>query len=855
VNTQRKIGWLSAAVLLNGLSAATVVPAYGQDALVEEVIVTARAREETLQDVPISVSLVSGKTIDETGIDNLEELATSVPNFTVTQDPIGDKINIRGIFTGEIASLEQSVSTFVDGVNRGRGTQSRFAFLDLERVEVLRGPQGTLFGKNTVGGALNLTTRKPTDSFDANFNAGFETELEETTLAGFVSGPISDSVRGRLAFSGSDQEEGYIENRFYNDGTPKSENYVVRGVLDWDVTASTLLRVKGEYGDFELDGQPFALRSAGPLTGLLRQQFGVESGSLTETAIGQTPGSPLEIGSSGTMAGRAKEVAATLEQKFDNGGSLEVIAAFQTLDFQRRLDADFSPLDLLGFDDTEDYEQSSLSLRYLSPDEGRFRYVAGLYYQNTDLSLTGLTSLNTPTASAVTSLACQGAGLSAADAKQLFLSVAGLGGQTPADAANQLARAGGNAAVVNACTTFGATQVFPVALGRVNTLDQRGDAIAVYGQADFDITERLGLTLGLRYTREQKDARQVVFGTDFATFNPNPGLRDPLIVLFEATPHDFPRSVLDREENKLNYSASLQWKVNDEVNAYLSTSSGFKAGGFNFAAFGPTADEAEFDPEEVKSYELGLKTKFLGGRAQVNAAYFFTNIENLQVAQFTGGTTFIVQNAAEADVQGLELDGRWQINGNLAVSASAAYTDFEFVSFPRAGCNVQQLLALRQSTFDQGTALINSGNTAAGLTAQLLGSNQTLRECSALGINNLKGRTTEQVPEYTAQVGVDYSLELGNFVVDTVADVVWNDEQFRQTDLDPETKSGSFAKTNLSLGFSRIGSQWKVMLVGRNIFDKKTFSYANDTPLLDTARQQIVDRPRTVKLQLNYDFK
>jgi outer membrane receptor protein involved in Fe transport len=840
-----------AALLLNGLS---LVTAFGQEVVVEEVIVTARAREETLQDVPISVSLVSGKTIDETGIDNLEELATSVPNFTVTQDPIGDKINIRGIFTGEISSLEQSVSTFVDGVNRGRGVQSRFSFLDLERVEVLRGPQGTLFGKNTVGGALNLTTRKPTSTFDANLNAGYETELEETTIAGFLSGPLGDSVRGRVAFSSSNQDQGYIENRFFNDDAPKSENNVVRGTLDWDLTSDALLRVRGEYGDFELDGQPFGLRTAGPLTQLLSNTFGVRSGSLTETAIGQMPGTPLFIGSSGLMEGDSQEVAVTFQQKFDSGASLEVIGAYSALDFARRLDADFSPLDLLGFDDTEDYEQTSLSVRFLSADKGRLRYVAGLYYQNTELALRGLTSLNTPTVGVVAGAPCQMAGLSPLDAQILFAAAAS---QNPALAADQLQRAG-SAAIVNACTNFGAAQVLQAPLSRVNALDQEGDAFAVYGQADYELNDKLQLTVGLRYTLEQKDARQQAFATNFGTTQRNDQLGVPLLVLFETTAHDFGRDQLDREENKLNYSTSLQWKVTDDVNAYVSTSSGFKAGGFNVAAFGPTPDEAEFDPEEVVSYELGVKTKLLNGALQFNAAYFFTNIEDLQVTQFTGGTTFIVQNAAEADIQGVELDGRWQLTKNFGLSASAAYTDFEFVSFPRAGCNVQQLLALRQGSYDLGTALRNDGNPAndpQAFAAQLLGSNQTLRECSALGINDLEGRTTEQVPEYTAQFGVDYRMELGNFALDTVADIVFNDEQFRQTDLDPATKSASFAKTNLALGFSRIGSPWKVMLVGRNIFDKQTFSYANDTPLLDNARQQIIDRPRTIKLQLNYDFR
>jgi outer membrane receptor protein involved in Fe transport len=828
---------------------ATVAPRLEE---MDEVVVTARVREETLQSVPISVSVVPGKTIDETGIDNLEELATVVPNFTVAQDPIGDKISIRGIFTGAIASLEQSVSTFVDGVNRGRGTQSRLGFLDLERVEVLRGPQGTLFGKNTVGGALNLTTRKPTATFDSVLNVSYETEFEETAVAGFISGPVAETLRGRFAFSTSDQHDGHVENRFLNESTPRAENNLVRGILDWDVTPSTLLRLRAEYNDFEVAGKAFVLRTPGPLAPLL-QSFGIQLGSFTQSAIGQTPGSPLDFGSNGFMDGDGEEFAATVQQKFSDGSSLEVVAAFSGLDFQRRLDADFSPLELLGVDDSEDYEQTSLTVRFLSPSTERFRYIGGLYYQDSDLSLTGLTSLNTPMAAALSGAGCQAAGLSAADARQLFLSAAGLAGQTPANAASQLQRAG-SAAVVNTCTTFGATQTFPTPVSRVNRLDQRGDALAVYAQADIDFASALSLTVGVRYTREQKDARQAVFATTFGTAQPNPALSLPLTALLEATPHDFGRDVLDREENKVNYSASLQWKVTGDVNAYFSTSTGFKAGGFNVAALGASPGEAEFGPEKVQSYEIGLKNNLLGGALQLNAAYFFTNIEDLQVAQFTGGTSFIVQNAAEADVQGLELDGRWQVTQKLGLSVAAAYTDFEFKSFPRAGCTAQQLLALRQSSYDLGTALL-AMNNPAGLAAQLLGSNQTQRECSGARINDLRGRTAEQLPEFTAQFGLDYRFQVGRFIVEAVSEVAWRDEVFRDTDLDPLTQSGSYAKTNLSLGLSGVGSRWKALLIGRNIFDKNTFSYVNDTPLLDNARQQLVDRPRTVRLQVQYDFK
>ena len=850
------------AVLLSSavsLAMADAAQAQQQDVLqIPEMLVTSRAREEALRDVPISLSLVSGDMIDATGIENLEDLSAVVPNFSVTQDPIGDKINIRGIFTSEVPSLEQSVSTFVDGVNRGRGTQSRLQFLDLERVEVLRGPQGTLFGKNTVGGALNLTTRKPTTQFAGSLQAAYEPELEETTLSGFLSGPLSETLRGRLAYAASDQREGFVQNQFYRDSTPTSDDISVRGTLEWDLTAMTLLRVRAEYQDFDVDGEPFGLRTAGPLASIL-QPFGVKSGSLTETAIGQPRGGLFDIGSSGTMDGDARELALTLKQDFASGGSLEIVGAFSGLDFKRQVDADFSPLDLVGFEDTEDYEQTSLSVRFLSADKGRVRYVAGLYYQQVDLKLSALNSFNPPASVPVLGPLCQAAGLTPDEALLLSFASVGFMGITPADVASQLARAG-NAAGVESCVTLGAVLALPQAISRVSTFDQDGEMMAVYGQADFDLTSNVQLTLGLRYTIEEKEASQVVFGSSFGSRTPNPDLDLNLLTFLEATPHAFGTDQLDRRENKLTYSASLQWAVTDDVNAYISASSGFKAGGFNSGALGASPDQAEFSPEEVMSYELGVKTSLFNGRAQFNAAYFFTEIEDLQVAQFTGDASFIVQNAAEAEVQGLELDGRFQITKNLVVTTAAAYTDFEFTSFRNAGCTVQQLQALRQATYEQGSALLRDGNPAndaAGYNMQLLGSFQTLRECSALGVNDLKGRTAEQVPEFTAQLGVDYHLELarGRFAIDAIAELVWNDEQFRQTDLDPTTKSGSFAKTNLSLSFYRPGTPWTLMLVGRNIFDKHTFSYANDAPLFDNVRQQIIDKPRTVRLQLQYDFR
>ena len=138
----------------------------------EEVVVTAQKRVQSLQDVPISVVAMSGDKITDAGIQSFEDIATYVPNFSVNKEGIGDRVIIRGIGSGTNAGFEQSVGTFVDGVYRGRSVQIRNAFLDVAMVEVLRGPQGTLFGKNTVAGALNITTRKPTEEFEGELSAG-----------------------------------------------------------------------------------------------------------------------------------------------------------------------------------------------------------------------------------------------------------------------------------------------------------------------------------------------------------------------------------------------------------------------------------------------------------------------------------------------------------------------------------------------------------------------------------------------------------------------------------------------------------------------------------------------------------
>lgn len=781
------------------------------------VTVTAQKREESLQDVPVSVAAVDGERLVDTSVPRLENLTELIPNFSIAQDPIGDKINIRGIQSGNNAGLEQSVSTFVDGVYRGRGVQSRFAFLDPERVEILRGPQGTLFGKNTIGGAVSITTARPTDALEYSLGAEYTFEgVDQYDLTATLSGPLSDKVRGRIAGLYRNTDEGYIDNTFYDSTAPELEEYALRGTLEVDLSPNTLLTTRIDYGDFDLGQQPFSIIQPGPLAG-----FGVSS-SFSETSIGSI-NPVLDIGSSGSMAGDTLELAARLEHEFERG-TLTAIAAYSEYDFLRLLDADFSPLDLVRFDDSEDFTQTSFELRWTSTGDGPFQYLAGLYYQTGELLARGTTDFNV-----------RGSGSEVAIDTLL---AAGCQGAIAAG----LDPTGVRACLLDGLITgFDGTPLAYADFTRVATLDQSDDLWAVFAQGTYDFSDQWALTVGLRYSEQEKEASQSVFAADFGTTNRNDAFGDdaaygafgapsPFLAVAEAQIYEFTPDDLNRSEGSFTWSANLQYTPNADSLLYASAATGFKAGGFNSFAFSLDPDEAEYEEEQATGFELGGKFTLLNGAAELNTALFYTEFDDIQTALFTGSTSFIVQNAAKATTQGIEIDGRWAATDSLTVNGSLAYVDFEFDEFPNAGCTVAQLLQFR----------IDTSNPLA-----------TNQECSAAEINDLSGETSEHTPEVSASIGLQHQWEpMSGYELVSYLDIIYQDEQFRQADLDPVSLQEAFTKVNYTAVFGPAGGNWDVALIAKNIFDEDTFSYVNDTPLVDGALQFIPDRPRTVALRV-----
>ncbi|WP_353889114.1 TonB-dependent receptor plug domain-containing protein [uncultured Spongiibacter sp.] len=233
--------------------------------VLEEVVVTAQLRQQSLQDVPVSVSAIGGEKMMEAGIAKIEDLQAYVPNFTMSESGIGTDIYIRGIGSGENQGFEQSVGMYVDGIYYGRAQLARAPFLDLSRVEVLRGPQNILLGKNSIAGAINIKTADPTEDFEGNVQLTYEPELNERIVDLVLSGPISDRFGYRFA-ARKREMDGYMENLVLDRDEAQRDEETLRFKLLWDVSDDVVANFKIESGSFDVIGRTSEIITNEPST-------------------------------------------------------------------------------------------------------------------------------------------------------------------------------------------------------------------------------------------------------------------------------------------------------------------------------------------------------------------------------------------------------------------------------------------------------------------------------------------------------------------------------------------------------------------------------------------------------------
>ena len=396
--------------IVAALALAAASPFTHAQAVLEEIIVTATKRAESLQDVPISVSAVQGDKIQDAGIPNMAALADFVPNLFISDAPVSTNIYMRGMGSSNNQAFEQSVGMYIDGVYMGRGRQYRAPFMDIERVEVLRGPQGTLFGRNTVAGAISILTADPGLDEELNGRIDLTAETNDGYIAdGMISGAVSDNFAMR--FAGRYREtEGYVDNKFLNGDEPEIEewNYRFTGVWspndNWDVnfkwSQSNLDRTGVASGvhtyidEAERDAN-FPNRSA-----FARIAYGITDAFYPELA--QTANDEFTIfkdnnlgptgGANGVGIGKNEESS---DQDTDNGVltinyfmgdyTITAITGYSSYSYVDGADVDWLPLQFISRDDDQDFDQWSQEIRIASPTGGKFEWLAGAYFETQEL--------------------------------------------------------------------------------------------------------------------------------------------------------------------------------------------------------------------------------------------------------------------------------------------------------------------------------------------------------------------------------------------------------------------------------------------------------------------------------------
>ena len=602
-------------------------------AVLEEIIVTATKREESLQDVPVSVSVMDGVALDNASINSLDELTLRMPSIMMSEAQAATNIFIRGVGSGQNYGFEQSVGMFIDGAYFSRSRAYRNPFFDVQRVEVLKGPQTVLFGKNVVAGAFNIETRRPTEEWENSLSAYWDPEYDGKEFTAIVSGPISDNVGIRLAGKYYDVD-GYIRNSLPGVPDPyQREQYLVRGTVQWDATPDFTATLKGEFGAYDVTGgyhtQPQFL-SDNHLALTRANDPRAEAEFDYRVSIPAPPGDPFFDG----LFNDTNTENVTLTLDWNTGGhQLKSITSYVAFDFKALTNNDHTNLKIVAGPQKQDSETISQELRITSPQDQFLEYIIGAYY---------------------------------ADDKY----------RTRLQATLDL----GQSALAT---------VFPILrLGRNQQTRQDGETWAVFGEATLNFTERTRLILGARYTEDRKTADKRLWYSDVstvATLDDTP--RDPAVAQVYngviGVEHDL-RGV-KRKTDDVPFAITGEFDASDDLMVYVTYKEGFKAGGFDEDFTSGVLSEYEFEDEQVEAYAFGAKMTLADGRAYINAEYFRSEYTNLQVSTFSIAS-FLVGNAASATTEGLDVDARWLVTDQFSVGGAFVLLDAEYDSYESGPC-------------------------------------------------------------------------------------------------------------------------------------------------------------------------
>ena len=886
--------------------------AYG--AQLEEIIVTAQKRAESLQDVPISMTALSGDKMDEAGITSFSELNGFVPNLSIAENAVNTIITMRGISVGANQSFEQSVGVYVDGIHYGKSRQIRTGLFDLQQLEVLRGPQGILFGKNTLAGAINVTTAEPTigaEGISGKIALTAETDNGEM-VEGHLNYSPSDSLAFRFAFR-DQKDDGYIDNSFpgAQPAMPTTDEEIWRFTTMWEPTDSTSVKFTHSKSEFERVGGPGVIHSFSPIAPIPASNalmYGVmdmvypdyaaevaaNDGSTTFRDAVSIGGCALEesVGMSSSVCANggerpegtdtsAEDTALVIEMETDSGFTFTSVTGRNTYDYQDGMDADWMPVQFIGRSDISSYEQTSQEFRIASPTDQRFSWVGGVYWseaeQEIDRTVVVDGTLGNP--NAVQFVTGFGALTGAADFDgDLAAAQAGaMAAGTPSFLAFSKPQIAGGVLGAQGVTdpaAIAAWMATPIGIGTVNSLwgvdggamwnqfgrisnwNNETETLAVFFQGTYNISDSLSLTAGVRYTEEDKTVRAKTDLTTNTTGLATPNDGAFLAVLAGATfasyAHEFNE---ERSTDQVIPAVNLQWEQSDTSKYYISYSEGFKSGGFN------SVDDQ--DPNFLADGTIQRTVPGLGFEYDDETASSFE----------IGGKHVLLDGAMNLNWAYFNSEYEDQQVSTFVglgfVVANAASSEIEGIEMDLAWQATDNLrLGVAMAFLDgaygrfegagctatQASALLGLGTlTSASPVTSAMGCQQKFKgDGTASGsAQDISGGQLGS--DYSGSITADYVAPLQNGLVAFIgADVNFTDGYFMTGDLDPIDYHNGFEQFNVRGGIR--GDNWEMMIFGRNINDKIISTGAADVPLAGGAHFDYMARGAVWGGRFSYNF-
>ncbi len=822
-----------AVVLIPGIAAAQAPAAPDDESGIAEIVVTAQRREENLQDVPISVSAFGAAQIAQKGLTDVSRLEGLVPGFTFGRSGVDARPAIRGVRTESVdVNADTTIGFFIDGIYQSRSSQATLGFVDLERVEVQRGPQGTLYGRNTFGGNVSIVTAQP--SF-TDYKGGLDVTVGENSqfrVTGFVNAALSDSVALRLA-GGYEKSNGYVKNINPAGGNLfDDDNRYVRATLALKPTDGLTATFKFDFSTrggaggsafgYKLVGSYFYVPTnaqlfnatpvilntrAGNRDGIVDAPLTIDAGVPLFAA-----GDPYRIDNDYPGLLQLRNASGTANIAYDFGGvTLKSITGISDFTTTRTQDTDFSANQIGADYQFTAAKTFSQEVQLLSNGKGPLQYVFGVYYFRDKLNGTFINQ----------------------QFPQIIRNV------TPNITRNQAA-------------------------GFYSQLRAETRSLAVYGQASYALNDRFKVTGGVRWTRDRKDfqfanagailpfvagapdANAITLatgpipdssfgvrgGATNCTYTTIP-LPQPGFQCLTANTALFNGATLPTATfEKVTWRVGLDYQASPQSLLYASASTGFNSGGFNGSQAAAALGRQTFAPQTVTAFEIGSKNRFADNTIQLNLSAFYNRYNNLQEQRQipVGNTTLsIIENSGKARGYGAEVEAVWKPVNALTLNASYAYLNARYTQYDQVAAPFGTSILIPDATaltptIVNGALLAPAGQRriyAVGYNCSPIAGTGSLTTAPAIGCD-LKGNRIAHSPEHSGSVSVQYDFDLGGAgKLSPYAQLNFSSAFFGQPINSILDRQAAFAKLDLRLTWE-YNERFSVQAFVTNVTNKAT---------------------------------